>query len=75
MIERQVAHLSRLVEDLLDISRVTRGKGPATGAHLSEQVSGTATGKPRPSDRETSASAGGAGTGSHREKLLAQLDE
>lgn len=26
IIERQVAHLSRLVEDLLDISRITRGK-------------------------------------------------
>ncbi|KXU84593.1 hypothetical protein CR51_41305 [Caballeronia megalochromosomata] len=26
IIERQVAHLSRLVEDLLDVSRITRGK-------------------------------------------------
>ncbi len=26
MIERQVAHLARLVEDLLDVSRITRGK-------------------------------------------------
>ena len=26
MIERQVEHLSRLVDDLLDVSRITRGK-------------------------------------------------
>src|SRR5213075_633869 len=26
IIERQVAHLSRLVDDLLDVSRITRGK-------------------------------------------------
>src|SRR5690606_35930833 len=26
VIERQVAHLSRLVDDLLDVSRITRGK-------------------------------------------------
>ena len=26
MIERQVGHLTRLVDDLLDVSRITRGK-------------------------------------------------
>ena len=26
MIERQVEHLTRLVDDLLDVSRITRGK-------------------------------------------------
>ena len=29
IIERQVAHLSRLVDDLLDVSRITKGKDPA----------------------------------------------
>ena len=28
MIERQVGHLVRLVDDLLDVSRITRGKRP-----------------------------------------------
>ena len=26
MVERQVQHLARLVDDLLDVSRITRGK-------------------------------------------------
>ena len=26
MIERQVAHMARLIDDLLDVSRITRGK-------------------------------------------------
>jgi len=34
MIERQVAHLIRLVDDLLDISRVTRGMIELTREHL-----------------------------------------
>ena len=42
IIERQVAHLSRLVDDLLDISRITRGKIELElkRVHLASAVSG-----------------------------------